>query len=310
MRTWHTAVALTAVLLFAPTATEASTDISRPFVSTDRSEVAVGDAVQLTIDGFVTSSVTISICGNAAYRGSGDCNMPASKGQRLDLDGTETVVDFTVSEPPKPCPCVIRVSSHTLEEIAVVPIRLLGHGVSPPQASSQVAQPIAVSLRAVASDAGLGRAARRSLGGSTTYDVTVVVRNRSSAPVEGFSVAVAAGRDPEDELVSADVIDAVRLEPGATWERTVPIDLPALTLGEVTWTVSATSEFATAEATSTTSNVALLLYVLTATLAVDLLILGVRQLRRVARRARNGDRSTPVRSERDDDVAHAYATSH
>ena len=98
-----------------------------PHAELDRTNVEVDDRVIVTIDGFEARVVTLSVCGNEGRRGSADCNMVASKGLRLDGDGTATTAQFGISAPPVPCPCIVRVASRNADEVSVVPIKISGH---------------------------------------------------------------------------------------------------------------------------------------------------------------------------------------
>ena len=75
------ALVAASLVAFATTA-HATPSTSGPAVSLDRTVVADGERVVLTIDGFDTLHVTISVCGNEARRGSArdrarSCSPPA-----------------------------------------------------------------------------------------------------------------------------------------------------------------------------------------------------------------------------------------
>lgn len=282
-RLWRTTV-LSALMLGALVATtaRAAPSTNGPTVSLDRSVVAPGERVVLTINGFEAMQVTISVCGNEARRGSSDCNMSASEGLKLDTDDTSTVVQIPIAPPPSPCPCVVRVSSRTNDEIAISPITLTGHPIEPVVATEGLDDPLVVSISASTASKSLIANARTSLGGAATYDVTVTVRNRSSVQLSNVAIAASAVRD-DDQLASLELEDPGAIGPGQTWQQVVSADVPAPSLGTIEWTVTVSGAGPTVTATETTRQRPLLLMVLAMVLVVDVSALTIR--RRVRRRA-------------------------
>lgn len=268
----------------------AQSTVSGPTVSLDVYEVAPGDQIVVTIDGFDARGVTISVCGNEARRGSADCNMPQSEGRGVQQDGTPTLAALPVYAPPVPCPCVVRVSTSTNDQVAVVPITIIGHPVAPvvnPDAPDRV--PLDISVVANASNGGFSDVVRSSLGGASHYEVTVTVRNRSTDRVGGIGLTGSAGRNADEQLLTLDLGTPDLLEAGETWQETIPAEIPALTFGDVEWQVTATSSGPSVTATDTTESIPWLLWLFGVILVVDLLLLLVRFGMRLARRDRHGD---------------------
>lgn len=260
---------------------DAQSTVTGPTVALDRYEVAPGDQIVLTIDGFDAPGVTISVCGNEARRGSADCNMPESEGRGLRRDGTPTYGSLPVSAPPVPCPCVIRVSTATNDQVAVVPITIIGHPVAPvvdPDIPQRV--PLDVSIVANESTAGVGDVLRSSLGGASSYELTVTVRNRSTTAVDALSLSGFAGRNADDELITLELPDPGPIAAGQTWQETIAAELPALTLGDIEWQVTASGAGSSVQAKDTTSDLPILLMVLGVILLLDLLVLFTRLLTR------------------------------
>lgn len=255
-----------------------------PEVTVDRSEVDPSGRVVLTIDGFEAGAVTISVCGNEANRGSADCNMVASRGLRLNRDGSPTTVAMPVAEPPVACPCVLRVSSPNNDEVAIVPIALTGHPVEPVVGSPELGQALAVSVSAEAASGNLLGRLRSSLGGPTAYDMTVTVRNGSTAALSRVAVTASVGRGGDDDLVTIEIPTVGRLGPGETWQHVVRVELPAPVLGGVTWRASASGAGPAAAAEQTTRHVPVLLFALTVVFAGDVVALASRQITRARRR--------------------------
>lgn len=280
-----TAFTVAVLAAFGATA-HATPSTSGPAVSLDRTVVADGDRVVLTIDGFDTLHVTISVCGNEARRGSADCNMFASEGLKLDTDGTSTVVQIPIAMPPAPCPCVVRVSSRTNDEIAIAPITLTGHPVEPLAAAEGLDDPLVVSISAQAASSGVWASARTSLGGAATYDVVVTVRNRSTVLLSNVAVAGSAVRD-HDQLATLELDDPGSIAPGQTWQQVVSAELPAPSIGAIEWKVTVSGAGPTVTAIETTRQRPVLLIALAMLLVVDVSVLTIR--RRVRRRAAHAD---------------------
>lgn len=287
-RSLATAAALAVVVLVvcsAPLRALAVTELSGPSVALDRDEVSPGDHVAVTIDGFAANSVTISVCGNEARRGSADCNMTASEGLRLDADGTSTLTQIPVGEPPVTCPCVIRVSTRTSDEIAVAPIVITGHPVGPVVDAATLLDPLQVTVSAEEAPDGLFAGLRSGLGGPTTYEVSVTVRNTSTVPLNNVRIAGSVGRNPDENLATLDLVDPGAIGAGQTWKATVTAVLPAPSFNRVQWRVAVSGAGPTVNAAASTRHRPMLLIVLVMLLVLDLALIALRFAvrRRVAR---------------------------
>jgi hypothetical protein len=210
---------------------------SFPTIELDRTAAGIGEEVVVTLRGWPDRVVTLSVCGNLARRGSVDCNQVASQGVALNRDGSPTLTGFAVPTPPTTCPCVIRASSTRQDAVAVAPIELHGVPVGP-LVGTAADPPVRVSLGARRATGGLIGSLRSALGGPTTYEVTVLVHNRSAETLTAVAVAGAATRGGDD--VGALTLPAPGpLEPGATWEQVVRSTLPAPVVGTFGWEVTA-----------------------------------------------------------------------
>ncbi len=267
-----------------PSFAGAQSNVTGPTVMLDRYEAAPGEDLSLGISGFQARSVTISVCGNEGRRGSVDCDMPASL-VRETPEGLRNT-GFRLTAPPAPCPCIIRVSSSDQREVAVAPFVLVGHPVADVVGGNTTVQAIGVAITANPAEASFGQTLRTSLGGATTYDVAIRVTNRATFEVENIAVAATFTRGWSDDTRSIEVPDPGSLAPGQTWTETVQAEVPALTFGDVTWQATASGQGPSVTATETTSSQPILLYVLVAILAIDLLILAWRLIARVLRRER------------------------
>lgn len=249
-----------------------------PVVSLTKTAVSVGDRIMVTIDGFSAHTVTISVCGNDARRGSGDCNLVKSKGVRIDPAVSPTITKFGVSEPPYGCPCLVRVSSINGDEVAVVPITLAGHPIEPVVSAPNVDGPfVAVAIEARPAPHGSLGWTRANLGGPFGYEVTVTVRNLTTEAIHprlsGF-----VSRSANQNVTTLPLADPDEIGVGQTWRQTVSITLPAPSFGSVQWSVTASGAGPTITSTSRTSHRPVLLTVIVMFLAVDIAFLLVRLL--------------------------------
>jgi len=260
---------------------------SGPVVTLDRTIIDPGQRVVLNIDGFESLNVTISVCGNEARRGSVDCNMYASEGLKLDTDGTSTVIQIPVAAPPVPCPCVIRVSNRTFDEIAIAPITLIGHPVAPVVETPGQQGALAVTITARNASPGLFAAARASMGGPAQYEVTVTVKNTSTAPVAAVSLAGSVGRS-NDQLATLAFDDPGLLAPGRSWQQVVTTKVPGPSFGSLKWEVAASGAGPTVTAIGTTTQRPTLLIVIVLFLVADVFLLAIRF--RIRRRQRANPR--------------------
>ena len=272
---------------------EAQGTTSGPVVALDRNEIDPGQRVVLNIDGFESLNVTISVCGNEARRGSVDCNMYASEGLKLDTDGTSTVIQIPVAAPPSPCPCVIRVSNRTFDEIAIAPITLIGHPVAPVVETPGQQGALDVTISANAAPPGLFSKARASMGGPATYEVTVTVKNTSTVPLPTVSLAGSVARSG-DQLATLALDDPGSIEPGRTWQQVVMAEVPGPSFGSLQWRVDASGAGPTVTAVGSTEQRPLLLIVVILFLVADVFLLAIRFVIRRRQRAQSSVETAPV----------------
>lgn len=267
--------------------TDPGTVISGPIVTSSRAEVEPGGHTALTIDGFASPYVQISICGNEARRGSVDCNMAASEGVEVRQD-TPLRLQMPVAAPPVDCPCVIRVVGMDASEVALAPIVVIGHPVGPLVDPPAIGDVVAVSISAREMPNGAIDALRSGLGGRTNYQVTVRVKNLANTPLKQVSVSASAGRSASDDsLVSLDLEDPGLLGVGQTWQQTVSVSIPAPAFGTTEWRAVVSGAGPTVVTAITTKHKPWLLFVLVMVLVINisLLLIRWRVRRRAARRA-------------------------
>ena len=254
-----------------------------PAVATSRSEVTPGDSIGLTIDGFTSPYVTISICGNESRRGSADCDMAASEGVEFPVSGAPLVLQMPVGEPPADCPCVVRVVGPDSTEIAVAPLVITGHPVGPVIDPPVVGDLLSVSISARQASAGTLETLRSALGGPTVYEVTVTVKNRSAQPLKQVRVSGSASRSTASNLATLDLTDPGLIGVGQTWQQTVIAKVPAPSFGSVEWRVAASGAGPTVVTTKSTQHRPILLSALALLVVVNVSLLAIRW--RIRRRA-------------------------
>jgi sortase A len=268
----------------------ASPTFDGPFVTPERTDYAVDDTLILTIGGFRSNGVTVSICGNEAQRGSADCNMAESEGVALDGLDVTTIAQMPVAAPPVPCPCIVRVTSSDGSEIAVARITLAGYPDEPTVDPPSLDRPIAVTVFAEPAPDGLIDRLRGSLGGDTKYDITVTVKNRSTVALEGLTLTGSVGRDPTEIAQTLELVPISQLAPGQTAQQVVHAELPGPAFGEELWQVSVSGSGVSGTASDTTTKRPLLLIVLIVVLVIDVVVLLVRFVVRRIRKIRNRPR--------------------
>lgn len=295
-RPWIRGQAALAVVLLAVMATPllagAGPSVqTRPTLGVDRASVRPGETVVVTLDGWGAEVITLSVCGNQAARGSSDCNMVASEGIRRNRDGSLTQRDFLVSAPAMTCPCVLRASTTTNDEVAVTPIELIGHPTGPivlPQGGPR----LDVSVSAAKAPRGFLQQVRAALGGPTAYDVTVTVRNPTTLQLDQVVLAGSA-RGSRGDVGAVDLPEVGPLGPGQGWTRTVRSTVPAPVIGTFRWEVTASGVGRPATASTEARSVPLALIAVVLLLVADLALI---VWRRVAKRRATStyeDGSTP-----------------
>jgi len=269
-------------------------------------EASVGTEVSLRISGFTARVVTVQVCGNEGRRGSVDCNVTEATTIDVPAERTSFLSRFTVARPPTPCPCIVQVSSERFDEVAVAGFTLLGHPTGALVDTGRQVNPLQVSVAARRVERGFWGALRTSLGGPTSYDVVVTVKNASTSTVRAPHLGLAVGRDAEDEIQTIDVPALGDLAPQESKRQVVRTQLPSPVYGAVVWRATTTAYGLTTTATASTQNRPLLLVVFAALFSACVLALVLRVFLRMVRRARGrrrGGATTQRRPKRLEAVA-------
>jgi hypothetical protein len=276
------ALVLLAAVVVVSTASGVGAQSAGPTIILEAQQVEAGQRLTVTFDQFEARSATLSVCGNRAARGSGDCNMVESQGVRLRHMDVVLTHDMTVTTPPFPCPCVIRAVGVETGEVAVAPIDLIGHPVGE-AVDPNLGQPlIDVSLSTSVESNGLVSWLRQSLGGPSAQLATVSVKNLTTGAVSGAAVHGAVTRSGVS--VAEFDLDTGEIGPGQTWTGTAEVELPAPAIGTYDWDISASGAGPVVAAGTTTRAVPWVLLLLVLVLVWDLTAVVVRRIQR--RRAR------------------------
>ncbi|MGE3619996.1 MAG: hypothetical protein AB7L84_05990 [Acidimicrobiia bacterium] len=254
-----------------------------PKVDVDRTTVNPGEELVVAFSGWTAAGVTIQTCGNLGRRGSVDCDQLNALTIGIDRrSGNPTLTGFVVTVPPLPCPCVLRASTSTQDSVVMVPIELVGAPVGP-LVGDLVDPPLAVRVRAARAVGGVMGKLRASLGGPVPYDVTIEIRNRSLEVLEGIELSGAATRGGS-EVATLTIPSPDRpLAPDETWTGVVRSEIPAPNLGAIRWNVTASGVGPPSHAEASATNRPIALFVAMGVLAVDLVVIAWRRLRRHGR---------------------------
>jgi hypothetical protein len=258
---------------------------SGPVVTLERTDLNPGDRVIITLEGFDGSTVTVSVCGNAARRGSSDCNVTASQTVELEAGVTASRAEVSIASPPTDCPCVLRVASRTNDQIAIAPITLIGHPVGPIVGGPDPNTPlVAIAINAEPKPHGLGGWIRANLGGRVPYEVTVTVKNLSTDTLTQVGLYGSVGRSVDGAQTSLALDDPGSIAPGQTWQQVVFAEVPAPSFNSAHWQVVAARAGPMITQTLETRHRPILLMLLAAMLVADIGFLAMRS--RTRRRLR------------------------
>ena len=182
-------------------------------------------------------------------------------------------------------------TSDTNDEVAVAAVTIAGHPVAEVVAPSEFVQPLVTEIDAVFVPGGVGDRLRSSLGGALRYDVTVTVRDTATYAVEDVLSTARYIRVRYTDEHAIPIGDPGTLAPGAIWEDTVEVEVPALTIGDVIWRMEASGAGAPVLAEDATTYQPVALYVVAVILILDALVLVWRFFRR--RRRKRASRRRP-----------------
>ncbi|MFD5932111.1 hypothetical protein [Streptomyces sp. NPDC060333] len=199
-------LALVSLTLF-PAAPAAAAE-AKPTVALSLQEVAKGTGITVTGAGWrAKTMVMLLVCGQNMIGGTNSCANADGVAVAVADDGRFTA-QLPVVEPPKPCPCVVNVTSVNGDQSTVAaPLKITDHPVAElPTDSGTARLAVLTGVRLEGDDGVL-----TWFGAPPTRKFTVIVGNLGSAPVT----------DPVFQLGTAHGVFAPLWEE-ARWKGTVP----------------------------------------------------------------------------------------
>lgn len=268
-----------------------------PKLTVEPASARPGDVITVRLTGWSSVAATVTVCGNLAMRGSADCDV--SRGQGVPLaptDGAATL-QVTLSEPPAPCPCVVRAASGSFDEVATARLDIIGAPQAPVVEPSTATPLISVAVDASRAPESLIGIARAALGGTTIYELTITLRNLTAAPLQAVKVTGAAVRS--GKTVATFTVGSRALQPGEVYEHRDEIEVPGPAIGPIRWDAAASGAGPAAHAGEVTRHTPVALLALLALLAGDIAAMLLRR-RRARERRRSVDTTDADESLRED----------
>jgi hypothetical protein len=193
----------------------------------------LGELVLVTTRDWPKGLATFSVCGNAARRGSQDCELRNAYVVNVPTNGM-LQVRLPLVAPPVPCPCVVRVATTDNALAVTMPVDIRGVPVSDVPLSPTVstsADSVVVETRLVEPRQAWPASWAAPFAGPVHRRLVVTVENRSEAPTAPLKVVAGVGRDIDDgEALPTRVIGV--LDPGTTRTVSIPVDVGAPTWGD------------------------------------------------------------------------------
>lgn len=253
----------------------------RLFLALSPSEARVGERIIVRLEGWTATAVTLNICGNLGLRGAPDCDLIGGQGVGLASAGP-TLAELEVSAPPVSCPCIVRASSSTNDEVQTTPLVIAGAPVAPVRQPGAATPLVTVTARASEIRQGLLGAVRPLLGGRRHHRLTITLQNSSTVTLSKVSLGLVTGKGlTGPRPVPAPAV--LPLQPGEIRSYQVTTTRAAPTWGQDVWEVTADGAGPEVSVTLRTSATPWLLYLLLVALIADV---GAFAVLKVVRRRR------------------------
>jgi len=224
-----------AAQLAPPGAGVAGAEVKGAVIVVSPSTVAVGDRLRVDLSGWPEGVVTASVCGNAAQRGSTDCDQIGGGSIRVPANGSETMT-IDVLAPPVGCPCVVRATTTLGDVVRTAPITVLGVStgvdIAPPSGPAD-ASSLRVTSQLRNADVPWPKSWAAAFGGTAYKELVLTMRNGGELPLAGLRVAGRVGRSGTDEGEPIDA-EVPMLPPHSTRALVVPVLLSAPVYGDYT----------------------------------------------------------------------------
>lgn len=205
-----------------------------PTVAIEQTSTATGPVWIVRLEAWPNSPVNVSICGDAARRGSQDCDQRGTQTVRIQADGSaSTTLAMT---PPIGCPCVVRAETLTHDLVVTLPVDLPGvpmlrpEEVPPDPFVVIPARELEVHATVVGNDDSFGDALTASFGGAAARTLVLELHNTGSHDMTGLSMSGAVGPDASTGTPLA-LPKVAHLGPGERQTLRVPVTLAAPAVG-------------------------------------------------------------------------------
>jgi hypothetical protein len=201
-------------------------------------EAAPGETVRVNgWDWPALELVTVELCGGEARRGSADCVQQATRSIPTNRNG-ELIGALELAIPPVPCPCVVRAWVPGRTEALVAPVRVRGAGFAAVEVPEDADGPrVAVRARLEGSDDGAAW-----FGAGPERTLVLELENLSEDWIRDPRLDVVWGRTGADADGMLDIPELTPLRPAGTATVEIPVELPALSVGEFVVTGSLVGE--------------------------------------------------------------------
>jgi hypothetical protein len=190
-----------------------------------------GDTIRIDGTGWPPgSNLKLEVCGNNALDGTVDCDQPASRIARTFTSGV-LEAELVVPVPPKPCPCVVRITELEGRTSVTQPVAIQGVATAPTKSDAPLSR-LRPTLRvraSVESATDIGSL----FGGAASRTLVVHVRNTGENVVDDalLSASWGKGDDPNHVIPSRTL---AQIRPGEARTVRVPFAVDALSAGGYT----------------------------------------------------------------------------
>jgi hypothetical protein len=203
-------------------------------------DASVGQGIRVNATGWPTGILEVSLCGNAARRGSQDCAVAQARTIAVTSSGRGSTV-LPVVKPPVACTCVVRAVHRAANLVAAVPMRMRGarHATAPVGSASTPVRQLRVMSAVMLEPSGRAWYSdwRAWTGTRVERVFRITVRNPGSAPVREPAWSLWAGRDPwSGSVLRTPALGSFK--PGQARTIDVPITLTGPVFGTYTVTGS------------------------------------------------------------------------
>ncbi|MBV8957497.1 MAG: hypothetical protein JO054_17780 [Actinobacteria bacterium] len=216
-----------ALALMSATWAGAAAADSHASISVSAPSASPGAQVFVVGQGFPAHSVVrLAICGNAATRGSVDCDQESSS-TLAPSDQGDFRVPIPVVAPPTSCPCVVQATSTALDAPIAVPLVVTGVPVGPIQQVVVSETP----LKVVSAELTGWGPLTAWFGAGPQRMLVLTLRNPTSQPMDLPAFTLTRGRHAPDTIVRS--VELGTLAAGETRTYRIPVRFDVVAVGDL-----------------------------------------------------------------------------